>query len=143
MGVKPLDEALSLAKEKDLDLIEIVSEAKPPVTKIYDFDKYRYEKQKEEQQKRKQQKAQEMKNMSITPRTAKNDLETKARKVDEFLEKGHRVELSIHLKGREKANKDFAKRRLLEFVEMLETPLKTTKNPKYTGRGFNMQVVKE
>lgn len=141
--MKPVTEAVKLAKDKGLDLIEIVPTAKPPVAKIYDFDKFRYEKQKEEQQQRKQQKRQEMKNISITPRTATNDLQTKARKVDEFLNDGHRVELMIQLKGREKANKEFAKNRLLEFVEMLETPLKTTISPKYTGRGFSTQVVKE
>lgn len=134
---------MKLAKEADLDLIEIVPNAKPPVAKIYDFDKFRYEKQKEEQQKRKQQKKQEMKSMGISPRTAKNDLETKARKIDGFLKNGHRVEVRIQLKGREKANKDFAKRRLLDFVDMLETEIKVTSKPNYTGRGFSMQIVKD
>lgn len=132
-----------MAKEADLDLIEIVPNANPPVTKIYDYDKFRYEKQKEEQKKRKKQKKQEMKSIGISPRTAKNDLETKARKIDEFLEDGHRVEVRIQLKGREKANKGFAKDRLLEFVDMLETPIKVTSKPNYTGRGFSMQVVKD
>lgn len=132
-----------MAKEADLDLIEIVPNANPPVTKIYDYDKFRYEKQKEEQKRRKKQKKQEMKSIGISPRTAKNDLETKARKIDEFLEDGHRVEVRIQLKGREKANKGFAKDRLLEFVDMLETSIKVTSKPNYTGRGFSMQVVKD
>ncbi len=140
LGVKSKEEALNLAREKNLDLIEIAPQAKPPVAKIYSFDKYRYEKKKESQKEKKKTKQKEMKRVQITPRSAKNDLEMKAKKVEGFLEDSHRVEVFIFLKGREKANKDFARQKLEDFLGMIEVEYKQTMQPRYTGRGFTTQL---
>jgi len=143
LGLHGLDKALEMAKERGLDLIEIVPDADPPVTKIYDFDKFRYKKEKEKKEQKKKQKSQEMKQIQISPRTAQHDLETKVRKIEEFLEDGHRVEAVIYLKGREKANKDFAKEKLEEFLDMIDVPFKVTNDPSYMGRGFTTQIVSD
>jgi translation initiation factor IF-3 len=140
LGIKSKEEALSLAREKNLDLIEIAPQAKPPVAKIYSFDKYRYEKKKESQKEKKKTKQKEMKRVQITPRSAKNDLEMKAKKAEGFLKDNHRVEVFIFLKGREKANKDFARQKLEDFLEMIEVEYKQTMQPRYTGRGFITQL---
>jgi len=143
LGVLPLEKALAIAFEKNLDLIEVAPEVSPPVTRILSFDKYRYQQKKEERKKKRQQKSKEMKRVRITPRAAKNDLEIKARRVSGFLEIGHRVEVNIFLRGREKANKDFAKKKLVEFLEMIEVPHETAAEPRYIGRGFVVQVAKK
>lgn len=143
MGTTTVAEALEVAKKKGLDLIEIAPQAEPPVVRIYDYDKFRYQKEKEEKKKKKQQKGKRMKQLRITPRAALNDLETKAKKVAGFLKAGYRVEINIFLQGREKTNKDFALRKLEEFLDMIKEPYEKTMEPKYSGRGYSVQIIKK
>lgn len=140
IGVKSREEALKLAKERELDLIEIAPQADPPVAKIYSFDKFRYEKKKELREEKRKTKQKEMKRVQITPRSAKNDLEMKARRAEEFLKENHRVEVFVFLRGREKANKEFAREKLEEFLKMINAEYKQTMEPRYTGRGFITQI---
>ncbi len=143
IGVLPLAEALKLAKEKGLDLIEIAATAKPPVAKIMSYDKYRYQEEKKLKKQKAGQKIQELKMVRISARAAEHDLQIKADKVDEFLSEGHIVEIQLMLRGREKANKDWAKQKLFEFLKMISPEHKVLLEPKYGGRGFNAQVVKK
>ncbi len=143
LGVLSKADALQLAREKGLDLIEIVAAANPPVARIMSFDKFRYQADKEAKQKNRAEKNKEMKRIRITPRAARNDLETKAKKARAFLERGHRIEVGIFLRGREKANKDFAKQKLQEFLDMLGVEYTVAVGPKYGGRGFSTQIVKK
>jgi len=143
IGVLPLAEALKLAKEKGLDLIEIAPAAKPPVGKIMSYDKYRYQEEKKLKKQRAQQKIQEWKGVRISARAAEHDLQIKANKVNEFLNEGNVVEIQLTLRGREKANKDWARRKLLDFVKMIMPEHKVLLEPRYGMRGFNMQVVKK
>lgn len=142
-GVKPIDEAIKMAKDKGLDLIEIAPQANPVVTKIYSYDKFRYEKKKEEQEEKKKKKQKETKRVQITPRSADNDLNTKAKRAEKFLKKGHKVEIFMFLKGREKANKDFAKDKLKDFLNSIDFSFKQTSDIKYTGRGFSTYIAEE
>ncbi|MBI5401366.1 translation initiation factor IF-3, partial [Candidatus Wolfebacteria bacterium] len=119
VGVLPLDAALKLAKEKGLDLIEIAPTVKPPVAKIMSFDKFRYQKEKELKKQKAAQKTGELKQVQITVKSAKNDLEVRIKKIDEFFKEGHKVEIVLKLFGREKANKDWARFKLEEFLKML------------------------
>jgi|AntAceMinimDraft_17_1070374.scaffolds.fasta_scaffold101056_3 translation initiation factor IF-3 len=141
LGIHPRDEAIEMARKKGLDLIEITPQAEPVVVKIHSFDKFRYEQEKKTKEKGK--KLNETKRVQITPRSAKNDLETKIKQAEKFLDKGYRIEVFIFLKGREKANKEFAKGKLEEFLKMIKIPYKQTIMPKYSGRGFTTQLVKE
>ncbi len=142
LGVLPLQEALKLAKERGLDLIEIAPTAKPPVAKIISFDKFRYQEEKKLKKQRAQQKTQELKQVRISGRAARHDLEIKAKKVNEFLEEGHMVEIQLTLRGREKAHKGWAKERLIDFLKIINPEHKIIMEPRYSGRGFNVQVVK-
>lgn len=141
LGVMTTEKALGLAKEKGLDLIEIVPTARPPVARILSFDKFRYRQKKEER--KKQQKTKEMKGVRISPRAAKNDLEMKAKKAKEFLDQGHRVQVNLFLKGREKVNKEWGLQKLNDFLEMIDVPINVVMEPKYVGRGFVVQIVKK
>ena len=143
LGVMSAKDGLRIAESKGLDIIEIAPQVNPPVVRIQDFDKFRYEQEKKEKKKRQQQKGGDIKRIRITPRIAKNDLDLKARRTIEFLEEGNRVEIQIFLKGREKANKDFAKNKLEEFLQSLEADFKRASEPRYTGRGFQIQIIKK
>lgn len=87
-------------------------------------------------------KAEELKQVRISAKAAKHDLEVKAKKVNDFITKGARVEIMMVLRGREKANKDWARAKLDEFLELLERGFKVISPPRYTGRGFVVQVSK-
>lgn len=143
LGVMKMEEALKIAVENNLDLIEIAPNAKPPVAKIINFDKFRYKQEKEEKKQRHGQQIKELKHVRITPRAAKNDLSIKARQADKFLEEGHRVEINLFLRGREKANKEWSYQKMKEFLEMIKTPHEVTVSPKSGGRGLITQINKK
>lgn len=137
------EEALKLASEQGLDLIEIVPSANPPVAKIISFDKFRYQQEKEEKKQRVRQGREELKQVRITPRSAENDLKIKVKKIEEFLAQGHKVEIVLMLKGREKYNRQWANEKLTEFMEMIETEYKITMPAKEGGRGIVIQISKK
>jgi len=143
LGILKLAEAARLAQEKGLDLIEIAPTAKPPVARIISFDKFRYLKEKEEKKQRQAQKSKELKHVRITPRAAKNDLQTKAHQAEEFLKNGHKVEINLFLRGREKFNKEWSLKKLNEFLGMIKAPHQITMEPKPGGRGFVAQITKK
>lgn len=143
LGILKLEDALRLAAERRLDLIEVAPHAKPPVAKIISFDKFRYQKEKKEKKQRQGQKIKELKQIRITPRAALYDLQIKARKTDEFLEKGYKVEINLFLRGREKANKSWSLEKLNEFLKLIKTPHRITMEPKRGGKGFVMQIFKK
>ena len=135
--------ALTLAKEQGLDLIEVAPNAKPPVAKLISFDKYRYEREKAAKKERQSQKGGELKQVQISVRMAQNDLQVKLKRTIEFLTENHPVEIRMRLRGREKANRDWAKQKLLDFVKMIIPEHKILLEPKYSFKGFNMQIVKK
>ncbi|MBU6141854.1 translation initiation factor IF-3 [Patescibacteria group bacterium] len=144
VGVLKLSAALALAQEKGLDLIEIAPTAKPPVAKIISFDKYRYQEEKKLKKARANEKVQDLKQVRISGRAAEHDLQIKAKKANEFLAEGHMVEIQLAMRGREKANKEFARQKLLEFVRtMVDPEHKVIAQPSFGGRGFNMKIVKK
>jgi translation initiation factor IF-3 len=137
------EDALALAKEKSLDLIEIAPGANPPVARIMSFDKFRYHQEKEEKKHRNAQRQKELKQVQITPRSALNDLQIKARKAEEFLKDGHKVTVSLFLRGREKANKEWALKKMREFISMITVSHEVTMEPKQGGRGYIAQIAKK
>ncbi len=138
LGVLSRDRALELAREKGLDLILISPKAVPPVARILSFDKFRYEKERE--LKRQRKKAPELKRIQIGVKTAKNDLLVRLKKLEEFLEHGHKVEIQMTLRGREKEKRDWAKGKLEEFLGMITTSHKVTQPIKPGGAGLTVQI---
>lgn len=143
LGVIETSEALRLAKEKGLDLVEISPMAMPPVVKIISFDKYRYQEEKKWKKQRATQKIQEMKQVQISVREAVHDLGVKAVRVNKFLGEGNKVEVLLNLRGREKAHQDLAKQKLRDFIKTVDPEHKILSDIKWTGRGFNIQIVKK
>ncbi|MCS6789187.1 MAG: translation initiation factor IF-3 [Patescibacteria group bacterium] len=145
LGVFKREEALALARpEEGLDLIEIVPNAKPPVAKLMNYDKWRYE----EERKRKKEaflqksKSSSLKQIQISPRMAKNDLITRIKQLENFLNKNHIVEIQMQLKGREKLNKEWVNQKLNEFLNMISIEYKIISQPKQGGRGIVCQIEK-
>lgn len=142
LGVLPFGEALEMARSQNLDLIEISDKISPPIVKITNFDKFRYEKIKELKKQRLIHKNPELKHIRISVRSALNDLKYKAKKTEEFLSEGHKVEIQVVMRGREKANKNLAFKKLEEFKLLISTPIKIIQEPKISFRGLSVQIIK-
>jgi len=139
IGVLPREKALALAQEEGLDLILINESAKPPVAKIIDFDKFRYEREKELKRQYRQRQL-ESKQIQIGAKTAQHDLQVRLKKLEEFLTKGHRVEIQMVLRGRERANRDWARAKLQEFLNKITISHRITRDIKPGGRGLTVQI---
>ena len=139
LGVLAREKALALAQEQELDLILINESAKPPVAKIIDFDKFRYEREKEFKKQYRQRQL-EGKQIQIGAKTASHDLQVKLKKLEEFLTKGHRVEIQMVLRGRERANRDWARTKFEEFLKAITVPYRITRDIKPGGRGLTVQI---
>ncbi len=142
-GIIPLQEALRMAEERNLDLIQVTEKVEPPVCKIMDYGKYLYWLQKKAKA-AKGSKGGELKGIRLGFNISQHDLETRARQTEKFLKKGDRVNIEMVLRGREKALGDFAKSKISQFLEMLEklVPIKTERELKREPRGFTMIITK-
>lgn len=119
VGVMSPREALEIARERGLDLIEIVPNAQPPVCKIIDFGKWKYEQQKRDKAQKKTQHQQLLKEVRFHPSTDTHDFEFKTRHAREFLLEGHKVKATVQFKGREVTYRQFGENLLGKFLERL------------------------
>jgi translation initiation factor IF-3 len=117
LGLMDTSKAIEIAREKELDLVEVSPNLNPPVCKIMDYGKHRYKVSKQTRQHNAKQKKVETKNIRFSVRTEGHDLDFKARNVIKFMGKGHRVKAEVVLKGREKANVDFAEAKFRKFLD--------------------------
>jgi translation initiation factor IF-3 len=119
-GIVPTLEALKLAKERDLDLVEVSPNANPPVCKILDFGKYRFEQEKKLRDSKKNQKVLKLKEIRMQPKIGSGALDTKAKHVQEFLNEGDKVKVTIRFRGRELAHTELGFDVLKEVEKRLE-----------------------
>src|SRR5512137_971555 len=117
LGVLPIQEALRLAFERNLDLVEVAPNAIPPVCRVLDFGKYQYERQKKEREARKAQKVIEIKEIRMRPRTGEHDMDVKVRQTLAFLEEGSKVKVAVRFRGREITHPEVARDQLAQFAE--------------------------
>jgi translation initiation factor IF-3 len=141
LGVLGLSEALKLALSKGLDLLEVNPASNPPVAKISDYGKFEYHQRKAEKKIKASHKTQEVKVVRIGLKTSPHDAEIKAAQADKFLQKGHRVKLEIFLRGREKAHRDLAKTKLLDFEKMLKEQHKKDERVLSAPSGWSLTVM--
>lgn len=142
LGVVETSQALKLAQDKGLDLIEIAPNIRPPVCKIMDHGKYQYQKSKEQKQQKTKQKKIETKGIRISLRIDKHDLETKAKQANKFLEQGHKVRIEMILRGREKGLFEMAKEKLNQFVELISSEIKIEQEIRKQPRGLSVIIGK-
>ncbi len=138
MGVMSPRDALRLAQERDLDLVKVAPQAKPPVCKILDYGKYRFEMQKKEKEARKNQKVVELKEIRLSLNIDTNDFNTKVNQALKFLRQGHKVKVSIRFRGREMAHTNLGIDVEKRFAEALEGKAVIDKQPKLEGRSMMM-----
>ncbi len=134
IGIVSIREALDIAEKSNLDLVEISPNANPPVCKIIDYGKYNYEQQKREKINKKKQHVITVKEVRFRPHTDTHDLETKARKIREFLVDGDKVKISVMFRGREMAHQEMGMDTLQKVISLLEDVVKIEKEPKQEGR---------
>lgn len=146
IGIMGREEALKLAQEKGLDLIEVAPMATPPVARIMDYGKYLYREEKDERKQKAKQKKDFLKIIRLNLNTGLNDMKIKVKKAEEFLNEGLRVQVELALKGRAKYQKtfsDLAKQRIEEFLKIISIPIKPISELKRQPRGFNITIIKQ
>ena len=141
VGVVSLEEAIQMARERNLDLIQVTEKIDPPVCKIMEYGKYLYSLQKREKGVKK---SSEIKGIRLGFNISPHDLEIKANLAENFLKKGNRVKIEMILRGREKGFSELAKEKVKQFAEILgkKIPIKIEKELKREARGFTMIIAK-
>ena len=133
IGVMPTAQAIATAQELGLDLVEVSPKAQPPVCKIINFDKYRYQQDKLVQAQKKHQKKVEVKGIRISVRIGQHDLEVKAKSANKFLSDRNKVKIEMRLRGRERANIQFAMDQIKKFTDLITVGHVIEANPKRMG----------
>ena len=143
LGVLETSEALRIAGERELDLIEIAPTVRPPVCKIMDFGKFKYERETSERERGKKQKEVELKQVRIGFTTGKHDLELRARQTEKFLAEGHKVRVQMRLVGRQKAHGDLALKKLHAFLTLIVVEHSFETPPKRLPQGLLTIITKK
>ena len=138
LGIMSAKEALRIAEDNDLDLVKIAPQAKPPVCKIMDYSKYRYEQAKREKENRKNQKQIETKEIRLSVTIDVGDFNTKVNHAKKFLAAGHKLKVSIRLKGRMMAHSELGVENMKRFAEAVAEEANVDKAPKLEGRQILM-----
>jgi translation initiation factor IF-3 len=138
LGILPIQEAMRLAYERNLDLVEVAPNAMPPVCRLLDFGKYQYERQKKEREARKAQKVIEIKEIRLQPRTAEHDMDVKVRQTLAFLEEGSKVKVAVRFRGREITHPEIARDQLVQFVEKVGGAAVVEVEPAMEGKNLFM-----
>lgn len=133
-------EALALAKERMLDLVEVSPKAQPPVCRIMDYGKHLYQQSKQLRIAKAKQKKVELKGVRLGLRTDTHDLDFKRTQTEKFLKQGDKVKIDIVLRGREKAHQDLARENLQKFISSITVPFKVEDPIKRFPGGFNVTI---
>jgi translation initiation factor IF-3 len=140
MGVMPPMRALDIARDRNLDLVEVSPNANPPVCKLMDYGRYKYEQAKKENEARKNQKTITLKEIRMRPRTDDHDVEVKTRKIQEFLADGDKVRVSVQFRGPDMRHPDIGRKLLDGIAEELKGIATIERTPVMEGRMMSMIV---
>jgi translation initiation factor IF-3 len=138
VGIIPTFDALQMARERGLDLVEVAPNALPPVCRLMDYGKYRYEQSRKERESRRHQHVVELKEVRIRPKIDDHDLETKGRQAAKFLNAGDKVKLTVLFRGREMAHPDLGKALLDQLADQLRPHGTVEQPPRMEGRTMIM-----
>ena len=140
VGILPTEEALKMAREAELDLVEVAAEAKPPVTRLLDYSKYKYEQEQKQKQARKHQQQVNVREIKLRPKIADHDYNTKKGHVERFLRNADKVKITIMFRGREQAHPERGRALLTRLVEDLGELATVESQPLQEGRNMSMLV---
>jgi translation initiation factor IF-3 len=138
IGIKPLPEALAIAREQDLDLVEVAAQANPPVCRIMDYGKWKYEAAQQAKESRRKASNVSIKEMKYRPKIGAGDFDTKTRKVEKFLAEGHKVKVTIMFRGRETQHPELGRRILDNVADRVVHIARVEAMPKLDGRNMIM-----
>ena len=138
LGVMPLEEALRLAQEKNLDLVNVAPQARPPVCRIMDFGRYKYEQSKRDKEARKKQKTTAVKEVKMRPGIDEHDFQVKKRNALRFLENGDKVKVTIIFRGRQITHPELGRKQCQKMASELEEVATVEREPRMEGRNMVM-----
>lgn len=138
LGIMSVKDALKVALDKELDLVEVAPTAKPPVCRIMDYGKYRYEQSKREREARKKQKIIEVKEIRMTPKIESHDFQVKVKAAQKFLKDGDKVKAMIRFRGREIVHADLGKALLVQLFENVRDIAIVEREPRIEGKNMIM-----
>lgn len=138
IGILSVKEALKIAEEKNLDLVNIAPTAKPPVCRVMNYGKFRYEQSKKEKEARKKQKVINTKEIRLSPTIEEHDFQTKLRSANKFIKAGDKVKCTVRFRGRQIAHKSIGEKILERFAKELEDISVVERKPKLEGRSMIM-----
>lgn len=141
IGIKSLDEALAIADEQGLDLVEVAGNAVPPVCRIMDFGKFKYLEAQRAKESRRNSSQTVIKEIKYRPKISRGDFDTKTRQVEKFLSEGNRVKVTIMFRGRELQHPELGRRILDEVAEEMAEHAKIDMTPRLDGRNMTMMLV--
>ena len=143
LGKMPIEKALEIASEKNLDLALVAPNANPPVCKIMNYGKYKFEQAKKEKEAKKKQKVLEVKEIRVTPNIEEHDFNLKTKNIRKFIEDGCKVRVTVRFKGRELNNAKMGEAVLNKFIESLEDIATPEKKPLLEGRNMFIILAKK
>jgi len=140
LGVMTVPEAIKLAQEAGLDLVEVAPTANPPVCRIIDYSRYKYEQDKREKEARKKQKIVHIKEIRLGPKIGEHDYQFKLRNLEEFLKRGDKVKVSMMFRGREMSHMDLGRKILERLSSDISQIGEIEENPRLEGRIITMLI---
>ncbi len=138
LGIMPLYQAWEIAKQDNLDLVEVAATAVPPVCRLLDYGKYKYEQTKKEREARRGQRASLLREVRLRPKVGDHDFEAKARSAKKLLEGGNKVKLTVMFRGREITHREIGRRLLERMAESLKEAASVERQPLMDGRRMSM-----
>lgn len=137
-GILPFYEAMRLAREHNVDLVEVAPNAVPPVCRLLDYGKYRFEQEKKEREARKNQRVALLKEIRMGPSTDEHDLETKSKQIQKFIQEGDKVKVTVRFRGRQMAHPQLGRQVLDRIVELLQGVASVERPALTEGRAMSM-----
>jgi translation initiation factor IF-3 len=138
LGILPVFEALRLATNFELDLVEVSPKSEPPVCRIMDYGKFKYQQSKKAHDAKKKQAVVHIKEVKMRPKTEEHDFQFKLRHIERFLKEGNKTKITVVFRGRELAHPDLGKNMLARITEEAKEWAKVEQSPKFEGRNFIM-----
>jgi translation initiation factor IF-3 len=140
LGVMPTHQAMAMAQDRGLDLVEVAPMAAPPVVRFLDFGQYKYELTKREKEAKRKQRAVEFKEVRLTPKIGSGDFETKVHRAIEFLEDGDRIKVTVRFRGRELTHPEIGRNLLAKFGEAVKDHGTVDRSPALEGKSMFMTL---
>ena len=141
LGVMPTAQAIAMARERELDLVAVSPKAEPPVTKFINYSSFKYQQEKASRKQKAQQKEVELKEIRLSPRIGKHDLDVRVNQAEKFLNRGDKISILVILRGREKAHPDLAKELIENFVKSINQIVEIRLEQEIKRQGANFSAI--